>query len=101
MSLRYAVRTVARPLIAVASRSLLAGRTLTMLAAMLCIGSPARAQVTFDIVHGFSPDSVPGDAAASEAAVIEGVDGNLYGTTSKGGSFNLGTVFRMTPTGVT
>jgi uncharacterized delta-60 repeat protein len=31
--------------------------------------------------------------------LIEGSDGNLYGTTELGGAFNFGTVFRMTPAG--
>jgi len=33
------------------------------------------------------------------AALIQGVDGNFYGTMSRGGSFGAGTVFRMNPAG--
>jgi uncharacterized repeat protein (TIGR03803 family) len=33
------------------------------------------------------------------AALVEGSDGNLYGTTQLGGSFGLGTIFRMAPNG--
>ena len=36
--------------------------------------------------------------AAPEAGLVQGTDGNLYGTTS-GGSLNLGTVFKMTSSG--
>jgi uncharacterized repeat protein (TIGR03803 family) len=34
------------------------------------------------------------------AGVVEGLDGNFYGTTSYGGANNFGTVFRITPAGV-
>ena len=37
---------------------------------------------------------------SSSAALIQATDGNFYGTTGLGGAFNLGTVFKMTPTGV-
>jgi uncharacterized repeat protein (TIGR03803 family) len=32
--------------------------------------------------------------------LIQGTDGNFYGTTSAGGSHNVGTIFEMTPAGV-
>ncbi len=32
-------------------------------------------------------------------SLVQGTDGNLYGTTAAGGSFGLGTVFNVTPTG--
>lgn len=32
-------------------------------------------------------------------ALLLGLDGNFYGTTSEGGAFNNGTIFRMTPNG--
>lgn len=38
--------------------------------------------------------------AASTAPLIIGADGNFYGTTIKGGSFNVGTVFRLTKKGL-
>lgn len=34
-----------------------------------------------------------------QGALIQGTDGNFYGTTLQGGSSNIGTVFKMTPTG--
>lgn len=43
----------------------------------------------FETTHG----------AAPQAALIQGSDGNFYGTTQKGGSQNAGTVFRMAPDG--
>jgi uncharacterized repeat protein (TIGR03803 family) len=32
--------------------------------------------------------------------LLQGLDGNLYGTTDSGGANNAGTIFKMTPTGV-
>ena len=49
--------------------------------------------VGFTGTAGANPGSKP------EACVVEGSDGNLYGTTSEGGASNLGTVFRMTTPG--
>lgn len=34
------------------------------------------------------------------SAMVQGYDGNFYGTTLKGGAFDSGTVFRVTPEGV-
>jgi uncharacterized repeat protein (TIGR03803 family) len=39
------------------------------------------------------------NGSAPEAGLVQGIDGNFYGTTSKGGSSNMGTIFRMTPAG--
>jgi uncharacterized repeat protein (TIGR03803 family) len=39
-------------------------------------------------------------AAPLHVSLAQGTDGNLYGTTTAGGSSNLGTIFRMTPEGV-
>jgi uncharacterized repeat protein (TIGR03803 family) len=43
-----------------------------------------------DFVDGFAPES----------GVIQGIDGNSYGTTLSGGIYDYGTVFSMTPDGV-
>jgi uncharacterized repeat protein (TIGR03803 family) len=39
------------------------------------------------------------DGAIPDATLIQAADGNLYGTTSSGGTNNYGTVFEITPTG--
>jgi uncharacterized repeat protein (TIGR03803 family) len=40
------------------------------------------------------------DGSGPYAALIQGSDGNFYGTTSRGGTSSQGTVFKLTPTGV-
>ena len=39
------------------------------------------------------------DGALPEAGLVQGSDGNFYGTTYLGGTYNQGTVFRVTPSG--
>ncbi|MGB7602582.1 MAG: choice-of-anchor tandem repeat GloVer-containing protein [Candidatus Sulfotelmatobacter sp.] len=39
------------------------------------------------------------DGATPASALVQGSDGSLYGTTSKGGEYSNGTVFSITPTG--
>jgi uncharacterized repeat protein (TIGR03803 family) len=39
------------------------------------------------------------DGAQPMAALFQASDGNLYGTTAKGGAYGLGTIFRMLPDG--
>ena len=55
------------------------------------------------ILYSFGATST--DAALPVAGLIQGTDGNLYGTTSSGGTngvvaLNAGTVFKITPAGV-
>lgn len=44
--------------------------------------------------------SPEGDLQTSQAPLVQGADGNFYGTTVAGGASNNGTFFRMTPSGV-
>jgi uncharacterized repeat protein (TIGR03803 family) len=52
---------------------------------------------TVTILHAFAGGTT--DGANPRAALIQATDGNFYGTTSSGGTFAFGTVFRMTPGG--
>ena len=46
-------------------------------------------------LYGFSGS----DGSMPASALVQGIDGNFYGTTSKGGAYSNGTVFSITPTG--
>ena len=47
------------------------------------------------ILHDFSNNGE--DGTAPEASLVLGLAGNLYGTTTKGGTSNDGTVFDIKP----
>jgi uncharacterized repeat protein (TIGR03803 family) len=51
----------------------------------------------FTIVHNFA--GPPNDGWEPSTELIQGTDGNFYGTTARGGSQDDGLVFRMTPSG--
>jgi uncharacterized repeat protein (TIGR03803 family) len=50
------------------------------------------------VLHSFAGGTA--DGSTPEARLLQGGDGNYYGTTSAGGANNAGTVFRITPAGV-
>jgi uncharacterized repeat protein (TIGR03803 family) len=52
---------------------------------------------TLTIIHTFGASST--DAGHPEGALIQGSDGNLWGTSNAGGSGGSGTVFKMTTAG--
>jgi uncharacterized repeat protein (TIGR03803 family) len=49
------------------------------------------------VIHAFGGNT---DGIGPAANVVQGSDGNFYGTTRSGGTSNLGTVFKITPSGV-
>jgi uncharacterized repeat protein (TIGR03803 family) len=51
----------------------------------------------YTVLHRFPGTS--GDGIAPWAGLVEGRDGALYGTTLEGGTYNLGTVFRLNKNG--
>ena len=62
-------------------------------AAVLVLPAPgASAGVIFTSLHSFTGTN---DGANPYAGLVQGGDGNLYGTTSSGGTNNLGTVFKL------
>jgi uncharacterized repeat protein (TIGR03803 family) len=66
---------------------------LCVFCAVEAIGSPAQTLTTlvsFDKTNGCAPDFM---------ALVQGADGNFYGTTEDCGAKNYGTVFKITPEG--
>ncbi len=63
--------------------------------ALVPIRGSAQSGVSFSTLVDF--DSTNG--ANPEAALIQAIDGSLYGTTSEGGSYGYGTIFKITPGG--
>jgi uncharacterized repeat protein (TIGR03803 family) len=59
---------------------------------LLFLADRANGQI-FTNLHSFGG----GDGASPDCALVQGSDGNFYGTTSAGGSGNVGTVFRISP----
>jgi uncharacterized repeat protein (TIGR03803 family) len=51
-------------------------------------------------VHNFNHVSIV-DGSQPRGWLIQAADGNLYGTTTRGGSFNVGTIFTITTSGGT
>ena len=52
---------------------------------------------TLTTLHSFS--GFPRDGAAPVGGLVQGSDGNFYGTTASGGAFFQGTIFQMTASG--
>ena len=65
-----------------------------LMCAAFAISSSAQ---TLTTLHNFA--GPPNDGAASSAGLVQGTDGNFYGTTTTGGTNNKGTVFKITPSG--
>jgi len=65
---------------------------LVLMGLLVCLGSdrPVHAQFTFTKLHDFGDASVVNDGASPQSSLVQGTDGNFYGTTSAGGSANRG-----------
>lgn len=61
------------------------------LACLLLVVTPAHAQ-TYTVLHTFTGK---GDGKGPDARLVQGSDGALYGTTYGGGSFDMGSVFKL------
>src|SRR5579863_9835091 len=68
-------------------------RVLVLIAAA-AIASSAQ---TLTTLHNFA--GRPNDGAKALAGLVQGTDGNFYGTTRNGGSSDKGTVFKITANG--
>jgi uncharacterized repeat protein (TIGR03803 family) len=54
---------------------------------------------TLTTLYNFCSDAGCPEGLLPVAALMQGTDGNLYGTTSRGAASNAGTLFKITPTG--
>jgi uncharacterized repeat protein (TIGR03803 family) len=63
-----------------------------LICAAWATSAPAQTLNTLSGFHGT-------DGASSDAGLVEGTDGNFYGTTVDGGSNGQGTLFKITPQG--
>ena len=77
------------------SKLVLARLVLSLLAAF--VAGTAAAQ-NFTILHSF-PCGDASDGTSPTSSLVSDSAGNLYGTTSSGGSFESGTVFKLSPDG--
>ena len=67
-----------------------------MLIGGLFFASNATCQETLTTLASFNGTN----GARPYSALLQGADGNFYGTTSGGGAFSRGTIFKMTPAGM-
>src|SRR5579859_3012329 len=51
------------------------------------------------VLYNFCQNGGCTDGSSPQCVLVEGTDGNFYGTTSGGGTDGYGTVFRITPAG--
>ncbi len=65
------------------------------LVALVVAAAPAAAQLPEQVLHDFSGYAT----APGLNGLIQASDGDFYGTTWRGGAFNAGSIFRMTPAG--
>jgi uncharacterized repeat protein (TIGR03803 family) len=63
------------------------------------VGTVFRISPTGSYANLYSFGSIPNDGQYPEAGLVQGSDGNFYGTTLEGGSNSVGTVFQISPNG--
>jgi uncharacterized repeat protein (TIGR03803 family) len=54
---------------------------------------------TLTTIHNFCSETICADGEEPVVGLVQGTDGNLYGTTSVGGANDFGTIFKITPSG--
>jgi uncharacterized repeat protein (TIGR03803 family) len=74
----------------------------TWLKVAACSGLVAAVAACGDHDYGgyYPPPPIPTGDGLGPDAMIQGADGNFYGTTTAGGKYGLGAVFKVTPGGV-
>src|SRR6267143_2555062 len=70
-------------------------QAVSLVIGLLAVSGVAQAQMRLDVLAAFGPAGPQNP----QAPLIQGTDGNFYGTTSQGGASNAGTVFQLTPAG--
>ena len=71
-----------------------------LLPMLAVLAPPAHGQAVLQLVHTFQgPDGTGGGGGIWDAALTQGSDGTVYGTTPSGGDLGDGTVFKLTPDG--
>ena len=78
--------------ISIEKRKIMKSRPGLLLAAICLFAASAAAQ-TLDVVHRFQEDG------GAYGRLIQATDGNFYGTTSWGGTYGVGTVFKLDGSG--
>jgi len=63
--------------------------------------SPVNGTWTEAVIHNFTGANGGNDGAAPTGGLVFDAAGNLYGTTTQGGTSDAGTVFKLTPSGDT
>ncbi len=66
---------------------------------MICSASAVSAEITLHAFEGCAHPSIACEGGGPQSTLIEGADGDLYGTTGEGGASGAGTVFRMSTRG--
>jgi uncharacterized repeat protein (TIGR03803 family) len=61
--------------------------------------SPTIPPASLVVLHSFQDGSTPNDGAVPQEGLTLATDGNLYGTTTQGGTNGHGTVYRISPQG--
>jgi len=79
-------------------RSLLARRVVTAAVSVFLLAPAVALAQSYQLLHAFSSLNT-GDGLQPFAPLIQGADGNFYGTTGNGGTNNVGTVFKMDAAG--
>jgi len=64
---------------------------------VLLVGSLAAQAQTYTVLHSFT--GAPNDATEPNGDLVEDAAGNLYGTSWRGGTNDLGVVFKLDPSG--
>src|SRR5262244_3142899 len=84
------------PKIILTSRRRYAWKRACVVAALCVAAAIAAPAQTYQTLVSFNGT----DGSEPAAALVQGTDGNLYGTTVYGGAHASGTVFKVTPTGM-